>query len=229
MKAKPPTVFGILPIKEHSDRVPGKNFRIVEGAALWMYALGNLARSCICDKIIINTDLPGAFANVTTLCPIDVDERPEHLRATDVSMNDILADVISRHRADIYIQIHATSPFVYPWRFQKALRVLEKSGAECAYAVTEHHARFDLENGRPINHDPGALIPTQDLAPLYEENSAFYFFRYESFMRTGSRVGGRRTRIVTHPIEAIDIDEPCDMELAELVIAGRKAQAAKNA
>lgn len=219
------TVIGILPIKEHSERIPGKNFEKLGVGPLWMHALGNLAKSMVCDKIIINTDVPKRFGHVLTATPVEIEQRAPHICGDDIPMNVVIEDVVKRHVAEVYIQIHATSPFVTPERFEKSLGILNKSGADCAYAVTEHKSRFEDPAGNAINYDEGELLNTQELPPLFEENSAFYIFKRETILTTGNRTGGQRARIITSPIESIDIDWPGDMELARLIIAGRNAPA----
>ena len=43
------------------------------------------------------------------------------------------------------------------------------------------------KNGKPYNHDPNKLIRTQDLEPLYEENSGFYIFTKNSFKNANNK------------------------------------------
>ena len=40
-----------------------------------------------------------------------------------------------------------------------------------------------------MNHDPAVLARTQDLDPIYLENSCFYIFSKDSFAATGNRLG----------------------------------------
>ena len=59
---------------------------------------------------------------------------------------------------------------------------------------------------------------TQDLKPLYEENSNFYIFSKESFIKSGGkRIGLNPYMFEIDKIEAIDIDEPQDFMIAEAI------------
>ena len=75
---------------------------------------------------------------------------------------------------------------------------------------------FQLPNFNPLNHDLDNLIRTQDLDPLFEENSLFYIFSKKSFNDSGKkRIGLRPMLFNTDKIESVDIDEPEDFLLAE--------------
>ncbi|MEJ2581087.1 MAG: acylneuraminate cytidylyltransferase family protein, partial [Acidobacteriota bacterium] len=60
---------------------------------------------------------------------------------------------------------------------------------------------------------------TQDLPPLFEENSCLYLFTGESFNKIGRRIGSHPLMYETEPIESIDIDDEFTFRLAE-VLAG---------
>ena len=65
-----------------------------------------------------------------------------------------------------------------------------------------------------VNHDPKLLLPTQDLPPLYLENSNCYLFSRESFAVEARRIGASPAFFEMDPIEATDIDEETDFALA---------------
>tara|TARA_R110000851_G_scaffold70199_1_gene156723 strand:- start:154 stop:384 length:231 start_codon:yes stop_codon:yes gene_type:complete len=59
--------------------------------------------------------------------------------------------------------------------------------------------------GEPVNHNPNILIQTQDLDPLYEENSLFYGFT-KAIAESGKRVGKSPMLYETDQVESMDID-----------------------
>ena len=54
------------------------------------------------------------------------------------------------------------------------------------FSVTEHRVRCYDKDRNPINHNPRKLIRTQDLSPIYEENSNFYIFSRNSFKKNNN-------------------------------------------
>jgi len=68
---------------------------------------------------------------------------------------------------------------------------------------------------RPVNHNPWVLLHTQDLPPLYMENSNFYVFTADLIKSTRRRIGDRPKMFEIHPLEALDIDDEQSFALAE--------------
>jgi len=86
------------------------------------------------------------------------------------------------------------------------------------FSVTQLHTRLYWHNGAPVNHNPEELLRTQDLPPLYEENSNFYIFSKASFKASSNnRIGLKPGMFTMDKIEAMDIDEEQDFQLAEFI------------
>jgi N-acylneuraminate cytidylyltransferase len=89
-------------------------------------------------------------------------------------------------------------------------------GYDSVYSVTRFQSRFYWENGKAINHNPAELIRTQDLSPIYEENSNFYIFSRNSFNNANKkRIGLKPLMCEVNKKEAIDIDDLDDFIIAE--------------
>ena len=65
------------------------------------------------------------------------------------------------------------------------------------------------------NHKPSELLPTQNLDPLYMENSNFYIFSKDGFLAHDRRITDDTAMFEVDPIEAVDIDEERDFAMAE--------------
>lgn len=218
-------IVALLPMKAHSSRVPGKNFRDIAGKPLFRWILESLLETDFVDQVMINTDARerlealdiSAFGTRVTLR----DRRPG-LCGDEVSMNRIIEDDVAHCPSDVYLMTHTTNPAISAATLNDAFalyrRALEAGSADSLFSVNRFQTRFYREDGSPINHDPDNLIPTQDLEPWYEENSCFYFFTGDSFRRTQARIGERPILFETPPLESADIDEPADWRLAELLL-----------
>lgn len=55
--------------------------------------------------------------------------------------------------------------------------------------VNRYQSRFWTADGKPINHDPAIMLRSQDLKPVYEDNSCIYLFTRENLVKYSSRVG----------------------------------------
>jgi N-acylneuraminate cytidylyltransferase len=96
-------------------------------------------------------------------------------------------------------------------------------GHDSLFTVTPLHTRFYWPDGRAVNHDPEVLLRTQDLPPMYEENSCLYLFSREVFARRGHRLGSRPMMFPMDRYEAVDIDEEFDFAVAEALMRQRLA------
>jgi CMP-N-acetylneuraminic acid synthetase len=88
--------------------------------------------------------------------------------------------------------------------------------------VTRLHTRLYDAHGNPMNHDPSILLRTQDLPPVYEENSNIYVFSAAQ-IAAGRRMGERPLLFEIDPLEAVDIDEEADFTIAEMLHRDRES------
>lgn len=213
-------VVAIVPMRHSSERVRGKNYRPLAGKPLFHWVVETLLAVPEIDEVVIDTDSPtiiedasGAFPDVRVLV------RPEHLRAGEIPMNDVLLNTVEQVNADVVLQTHSTNPFLSAATVSSALqRFLSKEGdCDSAFGVTRLQARLWTANASPVNHDPAVLLRTQDLEPIYLENSCFYIFTPATLRERGNRIGAHPLLIETPAMEAIDIDEESDWNLAAAV------------
>lgn len=218
-------------LKEHSDRVPGKNFRALAGRPLFRWILDAVDAVPEIERIVINTDARARLLaqGVAESPRLSLRERPTGLRGAHVSANELLAADLPILPGEHFVMVHATSPFVRPDTIRRALAAFEEGVArgdgDSLFAVRRHQARFYRADGSPVNHDPARLVPTQTLEPWYEETSALYVFSRRSFAATGSRIGARPILFEVPKWESLDIDDEDDWALAERVAAGLGAAA----
>jgi CMP-N-acetylneuraminic acid synthetase len=76
-----------------------------------------------------------------------------------------------------------------------------------------------------VNHDPSVLLRTQDLAPLFIENSCFFIFTPKVLRQRGNRIGERPLMFEVTPLEAVDIDTEDDFALAAAIAEHAQASA----
>jgi len=213
-------VGALVPIKDHSERVKGKNFRDFCGKPLYYHIIQTLDRVYAVDEIIIDTDSPRVIAEAPGLSrKVEVIERPAELCGDYVSTNRIFEYDLSQTEADIYIQTHVTNPILKAETIAKALGkfISIEDKYDSLFGVNEYQSRFYTHDGTAVNHDPENLIRTQDLEPMYEENSCLYVFTKESFEQKGRRIGVKPFMFVTPPVESIDIDDEFTFRIAELL------------
>jgi N-acylneuraminate cytidylyltransferase len=99
---------------------------------------------------------------------------------------------------------------------EKMMLFTENKKHDSVFSVTKLQTRLYDKNTQPFNHNPKKLIRTQDLDPIFEENSNFYIFSKESFENAGNkRIGVNPYMHELKKIESLDIDEKEDFLIAE--------------
>lgn len=218
-------VTGLLPMKGNSERVPNKNLKKFNGKPLFHYVLKSLLDSKYIDKVIINTDseeIANSALNNFGINSIIIHNRPENIQGDFVSMNTIIDYDISNYMSDFYLQTHSTNPLLTTGSIDKAIERMiglsKEKEYDSIFSVTKLQTRLYTKDVVPFNHNPKELLRTQDLEPLFEENSNFYIFTKKSFINAGEkRIGVKPFMYKLDKIEAIDIDEPQDFVIAELL------------
>ena len=80
---------------------------------------------------------------------------------------------------------------------------------------------FGWFDGRPINYDPSSIPRTQDLDPLLVETTGLYVYERHLIVEQNRRTGDRPYLIEVSRVEAADINEPIDVEVAEVMYRWR--------
>jgi CMP-N-acetylneuraminic acid synthetase len=150
---------------------------------------------------------------------IKLHERPDEIRGGDVPMNTILLHDTEQIEADWYLQTHSTNPLLKSETVTSAIDTFFAKLPEydSLFTVTPTQTRFWNADGGAVNHDPTELIRTQDLVPIYEENSNIYIFNRETLKERGNRIGAKPLMFEMDRLEAIDIDEEEDFLMAQLL------------
>lgn len=214
-------VVFLIPMKGNSERVKNKNLKIFNGKPLYHWILNSILKSKYLNFIIINTDsikIKEDLKNNFDLNKIKILDRPNELCGDLVSMNKIINYDINSTKCSDFFQTHSTNPLLKTSTIDKSIDLYFKNKYkyDSLFSVSEFQSRFYFSNSNPINHDPSNLVRTQDLTPIFEENSCIYIFSKDSFKKAeNKRIGLKPFLYKTSVVESIDIDTKEDFELAK--------------
>lgn len=212
-------IIALLPMKGHSERVPNKNMKLFNGIPLFHHVLTTLQNCDLIDEVIINTDSNIISESAKKFSKVKIHNRPNEICGDFVSMNDIIAYDLNHSDGDIYLQTHSTNPLLKTTTIHQAIEKFKTQREfDSLFSVTKLQTRLYWEDVRPINHNPNELIRTQDLPPVFEENSNFFIFTKSSFKNAANkRIGKKPMMYEMDKLESVDIDEPHDFILAETI------------
>ena len=211
-------------MRHHSQRVPGKNYRPLAGKPLFHHIVETLLAVPEISDIVVDTDSEPVMEGLFRHFPqVKIIKRPEHLRADDTPMNEILLHDTELFPADFYLQTHSTNPLLKAETISRAIQTFNENYPrfDSLFSVTRWQTRLYFQDGRAINHNTKELKQTQDLPPVYEENSCIYIFNRENLIAQRHRISGHPLMFEIPRIEAVDIDEETDFQIADILMRMR--------
>jgi CMP-N-acetylneuraminic acid synthetase len=176
-------------------------------------------------QIVVDTDSPVIRRGVAEAFPeVTLIDRPEDLRAEDVPMNEVLVHDIKGLPGRFFLQTHSTNPLLRSETIERGIEAFFDAypDHDSLFGVTRLQTRLYDREGHPLNHNPEELLRTQDLPPVYEENSCLYIFEREGFLTRRNRIGPRAVMFEVGRGEAWDIDEELDFRIVEALMAGER-------
>ncbi|MFA5844072.1 MAG: acylneuraminate cytidylyltransferase family protein [Coriobacteriia bacterium] len=224
-------VLCVIPARGGSKGVPGKNVKPLHGKPLIAYSIEAALAAETVDRVIVSTD-DEDIASVSREWGAEVPfVRPAELATDSASTIDVLLHAMDWAEADGYafdvlLLLHATTPLRAVSDIDEVVRTLVDTGAESVFTVAEAY-RNPYFNMVELDADgyahlvkAGSFSTRQAAPPVYDLNSSIYAWP-PAVLREKRRVVLERSRVVVMPRErSVDIDEPLDWRIAELLLAG---------
>lgn len=207
-----------VPIRLNSQRVSGKNLRLLGGEPLMCHILRTLTRVEGIDEVYVFC----SDERIVELLPEGVRflKRSAELDRDTTLGREIYDAFTARVEADLYVLAHATSPFIRPETIAGALDKVRSGEYNSAFSA-EKIQTFAWYEGRPLNYALDNIPRTQTIEPVYIETSAFFIFPRELWCAHHRRIGDRPYMAVVERVEGLDIDYPEDFAMAEIIAASR--------
>jgi CMP-N-acetylneuraminic acid synthetase len=181
--------------------------------------------SCpLISKVVVDTDSPLIIEGVNNNFPdVKIIKRPEHLCGDTIPVNELLIYDVQQVESDFYLQTHSTNPLLKSATVTRAIEIFLENYPvyNSLFSVTRYQKRYWNAVGMPMNHNPSILLRTQDILPIYEENSSIYIFARVTLEATRNRIGKHPFLYEIDRIEAWDIDEEIDFKIAEFLYRKR--------
>lgn len=218
-------IAALVPMRHHSQRVPGKNYRMIAGKPLYAHIIETLLQVPELSTIVVDTDSDVILEGLKTNYPsVMCLRRPDELRADDIPMNEILIHDTGEIQADFYLQTHSTNPLLKVETISRGINELldHYPAYDSLFGVTRRQVRLWDQLGRPINHNPAVLLQTQELPPVFEENSCMYIFTRSHLTARRNRLGERPMMFEIDAREAFDVDNEVDFSITEMMLNVRR-------
>jgi CMP-N,N'-diacetyllegionaminic acid synthase len=216
-------VLGLIPARGGSKGIPRKNLAPLAGRPLLAWTVAAARESEAVTRVVVSTDDDDISAAAHNL-GVEVLRRPPELAADETPMRSVLDHAVAQLGAiDVLVLLQPTSPLRRPEHIDEAVRLLIQSDADCVVSVVEVPHRFAPDSLMAL--DDGRLVPLgdsavrrQDKQPVYARNGpAVLALRTD---RLGDDLyGGDCRAYLMRPEDSLDVDDPFDLELAEVLLS----------
>lgn len=221
----------ILPARQGSKRVPGKNIRALAGRPIIEYPIRTALDSGIFDRVIVSTD-GDDIARVATDCGAEVPfMRPEHL-ADDMTTTS----AVLRHATEWLVDngatdltsvccIYPTAAMVLPDDLKQAYDRFGEGDWAFVFSAVDlggnvmRGLRRRPDGGVQMLFETLANTRTQDLESVFVDAGCFYFGRPDAWRDEVPIFGANSTFVDIAAWRAPDIDTEEDWQRAESVFA----------
>lgn len=223
-------VLSIIPARGGSKGIPYKNIRPLAGKPLLAYMVEAALNTPAIDRVVVSTDDPH-IATVAEEYGAEVVWRPPEISGDTATSESALLHTLEHlqqsegYEADLLVFLQCTSPLTLAEDIQGTIDALLTEDADSALAVTPfHYFLWQQQGGEAVgvNHDKAVRLRRQDQEPQHLETGAVYVMRNDGFRNARHRFFGKTAMYVMPPERCLEIDEPVDLLLAEVLMRERQ-------
>jgi len=222
-----PNVCVVIPVKERSTRLPGKNLKDLCGKPMMAYPILAAKGARGVSRVVVTTEslkikeiAEQYGAEVPFLRPVELTEDAVTSQQVLVHALDELKK-LEGYEPDYVLLLYPTSPLLSRERIEQAIALAVEKNADSVIAgyYNKDHYWVEAEGGWKRLY-PTELVNSQYQKPLFVENGAIYMTR-SSILRK-QLVADRAQVLLMEPDENVDVDYPADFAKAESVLKGRQ-------
>ena len=232
-----PSAVALIPARQGSKRVPGKNVRLLRGHPMLAYTIAPAIESGVFDAVIVSTDSDETAA-IARHYGAEVPFLRPAAFATDTSpdiewVEYTLTELKKRGKSwDAFSLLRPTSPFRTADTIRRAWRQFAAdSGVDSLRAVelcAQHPGKMWVVDGsrmRPLLEQPEPRTqpwhstPYQALPRVYVQNASLEIAWTRVALEQRTIAGNVLMPFVTEGYEGFDINDPHDWIIAERLLA----------
>lgn len=218
--------LAIITARGGSKRIPKKNIKEFCGKPIIAYSIQAAKKSNLFDEVMVSTDddvIKEVALKYGAKTPFIRSEKNSNDYATTV---DVIFEVLQKYAElenlfDYACCIYPTAPFITPNKLCNAYNLLLKENCDSVFPATTF--TYPPQRGLIRNNENVSWwLPqykdsrSQDLEKIYHDAGQFYFFDVKKFLKNSELIGNKSRMILIPEIEAQDIDNYMDWELAEM-------------
>ena len=213
-------VLGLIPARGGSKGIPRKNLAPLAGKPLLAWTVDAARAAGELTRVVVSTD----DDEIAAAAGVEVLRRPPELAQDDAPMLDVVRHAARELSPDVVVLLQPTSPLRRAEHVDACVRLLLESGADAVLSVVEVPHAFrpdslmDVVDGRLVAR--GTAGTRQEKPLVYARNGPAVLARRADRLGEGLYAGDVRP-FVMDARDSLDVDDPYDLELAELLLRAR--------
>ena len=222
----------IIPARGGSKRIPNKNVAQVAGKPLIAWTVETALACGVFERIIVSTDCSD-IAKVAQAAGASV----PGLRPANISDDHATLDLVLRNAIEAYdvtsdwvVLVYATACLMRPEILKQAAALARTAPQDIDFVMGVQAYPHPIQRAITMKNDQVQLVSaehaktrTQDLEEYYHDAGQFVFGRRTAWL-SGHTVWDRKTLgVQVSQKDAVDIDTPDDLALAEILMNARMA------
>lgn len=211
-------VVAFLPAKGTSQRIEGKNTKLMNGKPLFLYTLEKLVSCDFIDEVYLDSESDEILNYAPYLNYIPLKRDPA-LADNKTDGHQMFYNEVRQVEADIYIQILGTSPFIKKETMKKGVDILKNRPEYDSVVLVKKEKQYIWDKNGPL-YDKNHIPNSGELSDTIVETMGLYLVRSEMVHAKKQRYGENVYLLEAEPIEAVDVNFPEDFRLAETIAKG---------
>ncbi len=225
--------LAIIPARGGSKGIPRKNILTIGGKPLIAYNIEQARRSRYIHRVVVSTD-DDEIADVARRYGAEIVRRPAEISGDSASSESALLHTLQvlqqedGYQPDLLVFLQCTSPLTLAEDMDGTIQALLDQRADTALAVIPFHYflwRQAAAGAVGINHDQRVRPLRQEREPQYLETGAVYVMKVPGFLKARHRFFGKTAMYVMPAERRLEIDEPADLQVAELRLSSQQGAA----
>jgi len=226
--------LAFIPVREGSKRIPKKNLRKFCGKTLLAYPIEDAIESPHITRIIVSTESEKLAKHARAFGAQVPFLRPKKFASDTSDVKHSLRYTLEKLKKDEgyvpdrVVILQTTSPLRVPQDIEDCIKLMDKTNATTVLTIAPTHPklyRLDAHNNiKLINGTEQKTSRTQAWPKAYLLNGcAVYVVDTQSFLKQDRIITKKTKAIVMPKWRSVDLDEPEDWAIAELLCTHRNA------
>lgn len=220
-------ILAIIPARGGSKGLPGKNIKLLGSKPLIAWTIEAALSAKLIEKTVVSTDCQ-KIAKISRTYGADVPFiRPDELSTDTATTSDVIFHAIDsvKEDFDVIVLLQPTSPFRTTKDIENAYELYNSSNTSSVVSVCLaekspywYFSRDNIGMISPILNMEGQFSRRQELPDTYFLNGAIYIVDVKKFLSHKKFIFNDSLSYVMSKESSIDIDEPIDFKLAQLIL-----------